>query len=97
MAEGLSRSHVRAVGEESPVFESDVFGEKVGLMGKIFGCGHEELSRPFSISDIGFCECSKVRGRKTHIDRKTLMTVNRHGRTILIFENQDLKVFHIFT
>jgi len=48
MADGLNQSHVRAVGEESPVFESDVFGEKVGLMGKIFGCGHEELNRPFS-------------------------------------------------
>jgi hypothetical protein len=41
--------YVRAIGEESPVFESEVFGEEVGLMGKIFGCGHEELSRPFSI------------------------------------------------
>jgi len=62
MADGLNQSHVRAVGEESPVFESDVFGEKVGLMGKIFGCGHEELSRPFSRSDIGFRECSEGAG-----------------------------------
>lgn len=56
MAGSSTRSHVRAVGEESPVFESDVFGEKVGLMGKIFGCGHEELSRPFSIRRTGFRE-----------------------------------------
>ena len=56
MADGLNQSHVRAVGEESPVFESDVFGERVGLMGKIFGCGHEELNRPFS-KMIGFREC----------------------------------------
>ena len=48
MANSANSSHVRAIGEQSPVFESDVFGEKVGLMGKIFGCGHEELSRPFS-------------------------------------------------
>ena len=74
MAGSLTQGHVLAVGEESPVFESDVFGEKVGLMGKIFGCGHEELSRPFSRGDIGFRECLRCGARK-HFDLKTFATV----------------------
>lgn len=74
MADSFTQSHVRALGEESPVFESDVFGEKVGLMGKIFGCGHEELSRPFSRNGVGFRECLRC-GARRHFDLKTLTTV----------------------
>ncbi len=74
MANSANSSHVRAIGEQSPVFESDVFGEKVGLMGKIFGCGHEELSRPFSRKGIGFRECLRC-GARRHFDLETLTTV----------------------
>jgi hypothetical protein len=74
MAYSFNSSHVRAIGDESPVFESDVFGEKVGLMGKIFGCGHEELSRPFSRQGIGFRECLRCGARK-RFDTETLMTL----------------------
>ena len=73
MASIFNAGHVRARGEESPVFESDVFGEKVGLMGKIFGCGHEELSRPFSRNGVGFRACLRCGARK-HFDPNTWTT-----------------------
>jgi hypothetical protein len=74
MASSANSSHVRAIGDGSPVFESDVFGEKVGLMGKIFGCGHEELSRPFSRHGIGFRECLRCGARK-RFDTETFTSI----------------------
>lgn len=52
-----------------------VFGEKVGLIGKIFGCWHEEMSRPFSDENIAYRSCIKCGARK-QFDSGTLQT---HG------------------
>jgi hypothetical protein len=52
-----------------------VFGEKVGLLGKFFGCWHEEISRPFSQGQIAYRSCLKCGARK-QFDSKTLKT---HG------------------
>ena len=50
-----------------------VFGEKVGLIGKIFGCWHEDMSRPFSREKIAFRSCLKCGARK-QFDSETLET-----------------------
>lgn len=73
MATSIGDSHLRARGQETSVGESDVFGEKVGFFGKIFGCGHEELSRPFSQNKVGYRVCLKCGARK-HFDTETLTT-----------------------
>ncbi len=52
-----------------------VFGEKVGLIGKIFGCWHEEMSRPFSQERIAYRTCMKCGARK-QFNSETLQT---HG------------------
>ncbi len=52
-----------------------VFGEKVGLLGKIFGCWHEDMSRPFSHEHIAYRSCMKCGARK-QFDSETLRT---HG------------------
>jgi hypothetical protein len=52
-----------------------VFGEKVGLLGKFFGCWHEEISRPFSHGQIAYRSCLKCGARK-QFDSNTLKT---HG------------------
>ena len=40
------------------------FGEKVGFLSKIFGCGHQDLSRPFSNGKIGYRVCLQCGARK---------------------------------
>jgi len=50
-----------------------IFGEKVGFIGKIFGCQHEEISRPFSQEKIAYRSCLKCGARK-QFDAETLET-----------------------
>jgi len=44
--------------------DQSIFGEKVGLMGKLFGCGHRNLSRPFSQSNVAYRSCLQCGARK---------------------------------
>jgi len=55
--------------------DNRVFGEKVGLLGKIFGCWHGEMSRPFSHEKVAYRSCMKCGARK-QFDSDTLET---HG------------------
>jgi hypothetical protein len=50
-----------------------VFGERVGFLGKFFGCWHEEMSRPFSHEKVAYRSCLKCGSRK-QFDSKTLET-----------------------
>jgi len=50
-----------------------VFGEKVGFLGKIFGCWHEGMSRPFSDEKVAYRCCLRCGARK-QFDSKTLET-----------------------
>ena len=45
-------------------FDKGVFGEKVGFFSKIFGCGHQDLSRPFSNGKFGYRVCLNCGARK---------------------------------
>jgi hypothetical protein len=49
------------------------FGEKVGLLSKIFGCGHQDLSRPFSNGKQGYRVCLQCGARK-QFNAETLET-----------------------
>lgn len=42
----------------------NLFGEKVSLMGKIFGCGHSNVSRPFTKGKNGYRSCLQCGARK---------------------------------
>ncbi len=50
-----------------------VFGDKVGLLEKLFGCWHEEMSRPFSHEKIAYRSCLKCGVRK-QFNSETLET-----------------------
>ena len=52
---------------------NDVFGEKIGLMGKVFGCWHKELSRPFTSVTESYRVCLDCGARK-QFDPQTLKT-----------------------
>ncbi len=51
-----------------------VFGDKIGIMGKIFGCWHKELSRPFTSQNSSYRACLHC-GAKKRFDTETLKTV----------------------
>jgi hypothetical protein len=43
---------------------AQTLGEKVGLFGKIFGCWHKHLSRPFSDKNTSYRACLECGARK---------------------------------
>lgn len=49
------------------------FGAKIGLFGKVFGCWHKHLSRPFTNVNGSYRACLDCGARK-HFDTKTLKT-----------------------
>lgn len=53
--------------------DANFFGEKVGFFAKLFGCGHQNLSRPFSRGKSGYRVCLHCGARK-HFDPETLKT-----------------------
>ncbi len=50
-----------------------VFGEKIGIMGKIFGCWHRELSRPFTNKRSSYRSCLSC-GAMKRFDTESLKT-----------------------
>ena len=50
--------------ERKSVIESRIFGEKVGLIAKLFGCGHRNLSRPFGQGKSTYRACLQCGARK---------------------------------
>jgi hypothetical protein len=51
----------------------ELFVTKAGLLSKLFGCGHAELSRPFSKGKIGYRSCLKC-GAIKQFNPETLKT-----------------------
>ncbi len=46
------------------VVDHKFFGNKVGLLIRLFGCGHQQLSRPFSRGKSGYRACLGCGARK---------------------------------
>lgn len=53
--------------------EMELFATKISLLGKLFGCGHGDLSRPFSNGKIGYRSCLKC-GAIKQFNPETLRT-----------------------
>ena len=53
--------------------DTQVFGEKVGIFVRLFGCGHRNLSRPFSHKRTAYRSCLQCGARK-QFDIQTLKT-----------------------
>jgi len=71
---------MQAVFEQNRIAESildrtnGAFGNKIGIFGKIFGCWHNQLSRPFTNRKGSYRACLNCGARKP-FDTKTLKTV----------------------
>ncbi len=53
--------------------EMKLFATKISLLSKIFGCGHGDLSRPFSHGNVGYRSCLKC-GAVKRFNPETLKT-----------------------
>jgi len=73
---------------ESVINRTDaVFGGKIGVFGKLFGCWHQRLSRPFTIGRDSYCACLQCGARK-QFDTQTLQTFGSfHYPPTVAFEN----------
>ncbi len=49
------------------------FGSKIGVFGKIFGCWHKQMTRPFTNRNASYRACLNCGARKK-FDTKTLKT-----------------------
>ena len=71
---------MQAVFEQNRIAESIInrtngaFGNKIGLIGKIFGCWHKELSRPFTNRNASYRACLNCGARK-RFDTQSLQTL----------------------
>jgi hypothetical protein len=68
----LNLSHERRVKD----MDSFVFGEKMGLVAKIFGCRHKNLSRPFTRDKTSYRSCLNCGARKP-FNAETLETYGK--------------------
>jgi hypothetical protein len=62
------------IAQETLERTNDVFGDKIGVFGKLFGCWHKQLSRPFTSKNSSYRTCLHCGARK-RFDTNTLKTV----------------------
>ena len=60
--------------ESQATINKQVFGEKVGIFVRLFGCGHRNLSRPFSHKKVAYRSCLQCGARK-QFNPQTLETL----------------------
>ena len=64
MATTIGKLPGRATLNNLTIPAADVFGKKLGLIAKLFGCAHKSLSRPFSHGGEGYRTCLRCGARK---------------------------------
>lgn len=70
---------MQALLEQNRIAESyinrttETFGNKIGLFGKLFGCWHKNLTRPFTVKNASYRSCLHCGARK-QFDPQTLKT-----------------------
>jgi len=62
------------IAEETISRTINTFGDKIGVFGKLFGCWHKSLSRPFTSKNSSYRACLNCGARKK-FDTNTLKTV----------------------
>ena len=64
LVQGKLRTLAHRLDKRKLKINKEIFGEKVGFMGKIFGCSHENISRPFTLGKIPYRSCLQCGARK---------------------------------
>lgn len=66
-----------------------VFGRKMGLISKLFGCWHKNISRPFSQGKTAYRNCLDC-GARRQFNPETLKTYGNFYFPPIIREERDL-------
>lgn len=69
------QSLIQRSGKVTNEIDPSVFGKKAGLFAKLFGCWHDNLSRPFAQNKTAYRSCLSCGARK-QFNPETLET---HG------------------
>lgn len=85
----LSRFRNIAEKEQSNEIDKTILGEKVGFMTNLFGCWHENMSRPFSEGQTSYRACLNCGARK-QFDTKTLQTFGKFYYPPVVKRIEDL-------
>ncbi|HEY0658014.1 MAG TPA: hypothetical protein VGD05_06055 [Pyrinomonadaceae bacterium] len=67
----LEQNHT---GESVTTQTENEFGARIGLVGKLFGCWHKQLSRPFTNNQSSYRTCLNCGARK-RFDTQNMKTV----------------------
>lgn len=51
---------------ENSITEDEIFGERVGLFARVFGCRHYRMSRPVTTDSITYQYCSECGIRRKY-------------------------------
>jgi hypothetical protein len=62
-----------AINSNSKSVNEEVFGKKLGLMTRLFGCQHSNVGRPFGNAKVGYRACVSC-GARRQFDPDTLET-----------------------
>ncbi len=64
MATTMGKMHKQLILEDFTTTASEAFGKKLGLLAKLFGCPHRNVSRPFSHGGVGYRTCLQCGARR---------------------------------
>jgi len=67
------QSLIQRSGRSAKEIDALVFGKKLGMVAKLFGCWHDNLSRPFTRGETSYRCCLHCGARK-QFNAKTLET-----------------------
>lgn len=67
------------------------FGSKIGIVGKIFGCWHNRLSRPFTNQSGSYRACLNCGARKP-FDTRTLKTFGSFYYPPIVISEENLAI-----
>jgi hypothetical protein len=73
LTENEAQTKTNNLFESKAKVDTQVFGDKVGIFVRLFGCGHQNLSRPFSHKRTAYRTCLQCGARK-QFDTQTLKT-----------------------
>ena len=65
-------AQIAGVGSSEPV-NDHVFGRKIGMFTRLFGCQHTNISRPFNLGRTSYRACISC-GARRQFDPQTLQT-----------------------
>ena len=73
MATTMGKMHKQLILDDFTATASEIFGKKLGLLAKLFGCPHRHLTRPFSHGGVGYRACLSC-GARRKFNPETLET-----------------------